>query len=89
MLDEPTANLSPDVSKWIRQQLADYRDRTGSTILFASHDMREVELLCDHVMMMCQGQLIEQGSPKELMETHGRSSLEEVFLVLNEKGGAL
>ena len=89
LLDEPTASLSPDVSKWIRQQLADYRDRRGSTILFASHDMREVELLCDHVMMMCQGQLIEQGSPKELMRTHGRSSLEEVFLTLNENGGAL
>jgi len=87
LLDEPTASLSPDVSKWIRQQLADYRERTGATILFASHDMREVELLCDHVMMMCQGQLIEQGSPKELMETHHRSSLEEVFLALNEQGG--
>ena len=89
LLDEPTASLSPDVSKWIRQQLADYRDRTGSTILFASHDMREVELLCDHVMMMCRGQLIEQGSPQELMKTHGRSSMEEVFLALNDKGGAL
>jgi len=87
LLDEPTASLSPDVSKWIRQQLADYRERTGATILFASHDMREVELLCDQVMMMCQGQLIEQGSPKELMETHHRSSLEEVFLALNEQGG--
>ena len=89
LLDEPTASLSPDVSKWIRQQLADYRDRTGSTILFASHDMREVELLCDQVMMMCQGQLIEQGSPAELIKTHGRPSLEEVFLALNEKAGAL
>lgn len=87
LLDEPTASLSPDVSKWIRQQLADYRERTGATILFASHDMREVELLCDQVMMMCRGQLIEQGSPKELMETHHRSSLEEVFLALNEQGG--
>ena len=89
LLDEPTASLSPDVSKWIRQQLADYRDRTGSTILFASHDMREVELLCDQVMMMRQGKLIEQGSPTQLIRTHGRSSLEEVFLALNEKGGAL
>ena len=89
LLDEPTASLSPDVSKWIRQQLADYRDRTGSTILFASHDMREVELLCDQVMMMHQGKLIEQGSPAQLIRTHGRSSLEEVFLTLNEKGGAL
>ena len=87
LLDEPTASLSPDVSKWIRQQLADYRDRTGATILFASHDMREVELLCDHVMMMRQGQLIEQGSPNELIKTHGQSSLEEVFLALNEREG--
>ena len=87
LLDEPTASLSPDVSKWIRQQLADYRDRTGATILFASHDMREVELLCDEVVMMSHGCLIEQGSPQDLQDRHQRGSLEEVFLALNEQGG--
>ena len=87
LLDEPTASLSPDVSQWIRHRLTDYRDRTGATILFASHDMREVEQLCDQVMMMSQGKLIEQGSPEELVGKHNSSTLEEVFLSLNEKGG--
>lgn len=87
LLDEPTASLSPDVSKWVRQRLEDYRNQTGATILFASHDMREVELLCDHIMMMNHGQLIEEGSPEELKNRHQKKSLEEVFLRLNEKEG--
>ena len=87
LLDEPTASLSPDVSQWIRHRLTDYRDRTGATILFASHDMREVEQLCDQVMMMSQGKLIEQGSPEELVEKHNSSTLEEVFLSLSQQGG--
>ena len=85
LLDEPTASLSPDVSKWIRNQLRDYRDQTNATILFASHDMREVELLCDRIIMMNHGRLIEQGTPEELKRRHDRNSLEEVFLALNEK----
>lgn len=89
LLDEPTASLSPDVSQWIRHRLTDYRDRTGATILFASHDMREVEQLCDQVMMMSQGKLIEQGSPEELVEKHNSSSLEEVFLSLSQQGGGV
>jgi len=75
------------VSQWIRHRLTDYRDRTGATILFASHDMREVEQLCDQVMMMSQGKLIEQGSPEELVEKHNSSTLEEVFLSLSQQGG--
>jgi len=89
LLDEPTASLSPDVSQWIRHRLTDYRDRTGATILFASHDMREVEQLCDQVMMMSQGKLIEQGSPEELVEKHNSSTLEEVFLSLSQQGGGV
>ena len=85
LLDEPTASLSPDVSVWIRQCLTDYRDQTGSTLLFASHDMREVELLCDQVIMMSNGSLIEQGSPDEVKKRHGKNSLEEVFLSLNQE----
>ena len=87
LLDEPTASLSPDVSKWVRQRLSDYRDQAGGTILFASHDMREVELICDHIIMMSRGQLIEEGSPEALKNRHKRNSLEEVFLALNENGG--
>jgi ABC-type Na+ transport system ATPase subunit NatA len=49
--------------------------------------MREVELLCDEVVMMSHGRLIEQGSPQDLQQRHQRGSLEEVFLALNEQGG--
>jgi len=89
LLDEPTASLSPDVSRWIRQRLTDYRDLSGATILFASHDMREVELLCDQVLMMSHGKLIEQGTPDELKKRHQANSLEAVFLTLNQQGGGL
>jgi len=89
LLDEPTASLSPDVSRWIRQRLTDYRDLSGATILFASHDMREVELLCDQVWMMSHGKLIEQGTPDELKKRHQANSLEAVFLTLNQQGGGL
>lgn len=86
LLDEPTASLSPDVSRWIRHRLSDYRDQSGATILFASHDMREVELLCDQVLMMSHGKLIEHGTPDELKKTHQGNSLEAVFLALNQQG---
>ena len=86
MLDEPTASLSPDVSQWIHQRLTEYRHQTGATILFASHDMREVELLCDHIVMMSNGRLIEEGSPQDLKTRHGKDSLEEVFLELSDQG---
>mgnify|MGYP003338479268 CR=1 FL=1 len=89
LLDEPTASLSPDVSKWVRQRLEDYRNQTGATILFASHDMREVELLCDHIILMSHGRLIEEGSPKELKNRHGQKSLEDVFLALSGKRAAV
>jgi ABC-2 type transport system ATP-binding protein len=83
LLDEPTASLSPDISFWIRDRLKKYRDSTSATILFASHDMREVELLCDHVLLMNQGTLVDEGSPDFLIKKYNCSSLEEVFLCLN------
>lgn len=86
LLDEPTASLSPDVSLWIRQRLIDYRNQTAATILFASHDMREVEQLCDKVIMLSHGRLIEQGSPEEIKSRYRSNSLEEVFLSINREG---
>ena len=52
LLDEPTASLDPDTTSWIRELLDAYRKESGATILFASHDMREVELLCDEVILL-------------------------------------
>ena len=80
LLDEPTASLDPDTGDWVRGYLEGYRDRTGATILVASHNMAEVERLCLEVMMMKQGQIVDRGSPDELIDRYGRTNLEEVFL---------
>ena len=80
LLDEPTASLDPDTGDWVRGYLEEYRDRTGATILLASHNMAEVERLCSQVMMMKQGKIVDRGSPDELIARYGRTNLEEVFL---------
>ncbi|MGE0259292.1 MAG: ABC transporter ATP-binding protein [Alphaproteobacteria bacterium] len=80
LLDEPTASLDPDTGDWVRGYLEDYRDRTGATILLASHNMAEVERLCSDVMMMKEGRIVDRGSPGALIDRYGRANLEEVFL---------
>ncbi len=80
LLDEPTASLDPDTADWVRGFLEDYRARTKATILLASHNMAEVERLCQSVMMMRAGAIVDRGSPDELIARYGRRTLEEVFL---------
>ncbi len=80
VLDEPTVSLDPDTGDWVRTYLEAYRDRTRATILLASHNMAEVERLCDHVMMMREGVIVDSGAPDDLLRRYGRETLEEVFL---------
>jgi ABC-2 type transport system ATP-binding protein len=80
VLDEPTASLDPDTADWIRGHLERYRARRNAAILLASHNMAEVERLCDRVLMMKKGQIVDDGSPKQLLSRYGRQNLEEVFL---------
>ena len=80
LLDEPTASLDPDTGDWVRSYLEAYRERTGATILMASHNMAEVERLCSVVMMMKAGRIVDRGSPEALIGRYGRTNLEEVFL---------
>jgi ABC-2 type transport system ATP-binding protein len=80
LLDEPTASLDPDSADWVRGYLDSWRVRSGATILMASHNMAEVERLCEQVFMMRRGRLVDQGSPNDLLVRYGRESLEEVFL---------
>ncbi|QQS12751.1 MAG: ABC transporter ATP-binding protein [Rhodospirillales bacterium] len=80
LLDEPTASLDPDTADWVRTLLKDYQAETGATILLASHNMAEVERMCDDVVMMQNGRVFERGSPAALIERFGRSDMEEVFL---------
>jgi ABC-2 type transport system ATP-binding protein len=80
LLDEPTASLDPDTADWVRSHFERYRDRFGATVLLASHNMAEVERLCDDVLMMTRGRIVDRGSPRHLIETYGRGTMEEVFL---------
>ncbi|HEY0440518.1 MAG TPA: ABC transporter ATP-binding protein [Xanthobacteraceae bacterium] len=80
LLDEPTASLDPDTADWIRGRLERYRRERGATILLASHNMNEVERLCDRVIMMKQGRIVDDDSPPQLLARYGRHTMEEVFL---------
>jgi len=80
LLDEPTASLDPDTADWIRQHLETYRKAHGATILLASHNMLEVERLCDRVIIMKRGRIEDDDSPDRIMARYNRATLEDVFL---------
>jgi ABC-2 type transport system ATP-binding protein len=80
LLDEPTASLDPDTADWIRQHLVSYRSAHSATILLASHNMLEVERLCDRVIIMKRGRIEDDDSPDGIMARYNRATLEEVFL---------
>ncbi len=80
LLDEPTASLDPDTADWVRASLLRYRAERGATILLASHNMNEVERLCERVIIMKQGRIEDDGTPVALLARYGRKTLEEVFL---------
>ena len=80
LLDEPTASLDPDTGDLVRTWLERYRAESGCTVLLASHNMAEVERLCDTVLMMKQGRIVDRGTPSDLRARYNRHDLEEVFL---------
>ena len=85
LLDEPTASLDPETGDFVRSFLENYQKEKKASILLASHNMAEVERLCSSVLMMKNGEVIDQESPKELIKKHGRKNLEEVFLKLTRE----
>ena len=82
LLDEPTASLDPDTGDYIRSYLEKYKTENNISILLASHNMDEVMRLSDYVLMMKEGQIIDQGTSQDLINKHGRENLEQVFLKL-------
>src|SRR5215471_18656409 len=80
LLDEPTASLDPDTADWVRSRLEQYRAEQGATVLLASHNMGEVERLCERVIIMKRGCIEDDDSPAALLARYGRDSLEQVFL---------
>ena len=82
LLDEPTASLDPDIGDFVRSYIQEYRSKNQVTILLASHNMNEVERLCDSIIMMKKGKIIDKGTCNEIIKKHGRNNLEETFLKL-------
>ena len=80
LLDEPTASLDPDTADWIRTRLEDYKRTSGAAILLASHNMAEVERLCDRIVILRGGELVSDSGLTDLLDRFGRASLEDVFL---------
>jgi ABC-2 type transport system ATP-binding protein len=80
LLDEPTASLDPDTADWVRSMLERYRSEHGVTMLIASHNMAEVERLCERVIFMKRGRIEDDDTPARLLQRYGRENLEEVFL---------
>ena len=89
LLDEPTASLDPDAADQVRSALAAYQARTHATFLLASHNMAEVERMADLVLMMKAGEIVDRGSPDELITRHGRADMEEVFLAISRNESTL
>ena len=82
LLDEPTASLDPETGDFIRTFLENYKKEKKISVLLASHNMNEVKRLCDSVLMMKDGIIVDSGTPDQLIKKHGRKNLEEVFLEL-------
>ena len=82
MLDEPTASLDPETGDFVRTFLENYKKENKISVLLASHNMDEVKRLCKSVLMMKDGEIVDRGTPENLIEKYGRKNLEEVFLEL-------
>ena len=79
-LDEPTASLDPDIGDFVRKYIENYKSNNELTVLLASHNMSEVERLCDSIIMMKEGTIVDRGTCKQLIDKHGRNNLEDTFL---------
>ncbi len=81
-LDEPTASLDPDIAHKIREILLDARQTTGLSMLYTSHNMREMEEMSDRIIFLQRGRIVAEGTAKDIVARFGQADLEEVFLKL-------
>jgi ABC-2 type transport system ATP-binding protein len=85
VLDEPTASLDPDVAARVRTGLVELSEADGCSLLITSHDMGEVERVCDRVVFLSHGRIVADGTPDEIAQRYGHGDLEGVFLQLAER----
>ena len=81
-LDEPTASLDPDIADRVRTILKKIQRESGVTMVYTSHNMQEIEIMCDRVIFLSHGRIVHVGTPREVMEEARAGSLEDVFIGL-------
>jgi len=89
MLDEPTASLDPDIADKVRKLLRRVQREKGITMIYTSHNMRDVEEVCDRLLFLHKGRIIAEGTPQQVIEKFQQKSLEEVFIRVARSGDLL
>jgi len=82
LLDEPTASLDPSSARLIRERIRNFATAGQGGVLWTSHNMHEVEEVCDRVLFLSHGKIILEGNPKTLPSEHGKKNLEELFITV-------
>ena len=82
LLDEPTASLDPATAREVRAKIRAITTDTRVSVLWTSHNMYEVEVVCDRVLFLSHGRVLLEGNPKTLPGEHGKSTLEELFIAV-------
>jgi ABC-2 type transport system ATP-binding protein len=85
-LDEPTASLDPDIAAKVRERLHDLQLQRGMTMIYTSHNMQEVEQMCDRVIFLAKGRIVMQGAPAEMIKQSKSRSLEDLFIAIARNG---
>ncbi len=89
LLDEPTASLDPSIARELRARIRDIAAREAEGVLWTSHNMREVEEVCDRVLFLSHGRILLEGDPRKLPAEHGRATLEDLFITVAREPLAL
>ncbi len=89
LLDEPTASLDPDIADKVRKLLRRIQRERGTTMIYTSHNMRDVEEVCDRVLFMHKGRIIAEGTPQQVVDKFQQKSLEDVFISVARGGDVL
>jgi ABC-2 type transport system ATP-binding protein len=89
LLDEPTASLDPDIADKVRKLLRRIQRERGITMIYTSHNMRDVEEVCDRVLFMNKGRIIAEGTPQQVKDKFNQKSLEDVFISVARGGDVL
>jgi len=89
MLDEPTASLDPDIADKVRKLLRRIQTERQITMVYTSHNMRDVEEVCDRVLFMHKGRIIAEGTPQQVKDRFNQTSLEDVFISVARGGDVL